>query len=448
MKKLISAALAAATTLSLVLCAGCGSEKGTKGGSSRPGMSNAEETYFMDMPSELKGTKVQFATWIPHKTTDTGEVIANFEQETGITVELVEVAQSDYHVKMAALINAGQSPDVVVENGDFPLTLNLLAPLTVEDTGLDVTDPFWNQELRKIFTVGKYCYAVNGANSSWDMAGAMIYFNKTILDENGIKTPNEYVADNNWNLDTMKTLMKQIQESCGFQEPGTQISETSLLAMFGGGVALWDPDAGKFVNNINSENNIKAYQWMLACRDEGILDIGAGNSWGTRLGDGTAAMTLCGSYGLRNKPGWYYQMDLDDLGFEVLPKVNADDADYPYTGTTRAYGICKGAKNPKGAAYFLRWFLNGDNYDYYSVFKNEDAVKMYKKLRENEKLGQVDFSNALSKMMYGDTQSKISSDVITGSSAQISVNLTSASNTVQAAVDKANQLIDDVIAGQ
>lgn len=36
---------------------------------------------------------------------------------------------------------------------------------------------------------------MNGSHSSWDLASSLTYFNKTVLEENGIKSPSEYAAE-------------------------------------------------------------------------------------------------------------------------------------------------------------------------------------------------------------------------------------------------------------
>ncbi|MBR3805766.1 MAG: hypothetical protein IKJ13_02875, partial [Clostridia bacterium] len=174
LKRIISLLLCVAMLLSVCALAGCGGgNEGNKpsGGPSTDLSDNEkEEEFFLDMPSELRGTTVQFATWIGHDKTDTAICLAGFEETTGMKLELVQVNQSDYVVKMTSLIAADQSPDVVVENGDFPKTLNLLMPLEKETTGLDVTDPFWDQDVVKKYTIGKYPYLVNGKRSSWNIA--------------------------------------------------------------------------------------------------------------------------------------------------------------------------------------------------------------------------------------------------------------------------------------
>ncbi|MBR2044486.1 MAG: hypothetical protein IJ946_09160, partial [Clostridia bacterium] len=182
LKRVISLFLCVAMLLSVCALAGCGGGDNGKKPVDNDGTQNSnenEEEFFLDMPSELRGTTVQFATWIGHDKTDTAICLEGFEETTGMKLELVQVNESDYVVKMSSLIAADQSPDVVVENGSFPKTLNLLMPLEVETTGLDVTDPFWDQDVVKKYTIGKYPYLVNGKRSSWNIASQMTYYNKT-----------------------------------------------------------------------------------------------------------------------------------------------------------------------------------------------------------------------------------------------------------------------------
>lgn len=450
MKRIFSMICIGVMLCATVALAGCGDKKG--GSAPVPGKKggvaeDSEELFFLDMPSELKGTTVKLAGWGTPKDGNSGEVISEFEQQTGIKVESVHVSQADYIVKLSALINADQSPDVVVENGDFPRTLNVLMPITKEETGIDVTDPFWNQQVIRQFTVGKSPYLVEGVKSCWNMAGSMVYFNRTTLAENNIKSPNDYVAENNWNLDTFRTLMQQVQAIGAYRGAATQVKETDICKMFGGLQISWDPSAGKFSNVLDSDANTKAYKWMLERKEEGLLEIVT--DWGSKLGTGDAAISLCGAYGLRVKPGWFYQMDVDDLGFEVLPKVSASDADYPYLCSTHAYGICKGSKNPKGAGYYLRYYLNEDRYDLTQMFKSDEALKLYRTLREKASYDLCDYSRGVRMTVYGDDHSgSMASVALSGTADQVRVNLAASSNTVQACVDKANELVAEVIAGQ
>jgi ABC-type glycerol-3-phosphate transport system substrate-binding protein len=280
------------------------------------------------------------------------------------------------------------------------------------------------------------------------MVGGMTYFNKTILEENGLTTPTELVEQNNWNLDSMWKLMEQIKSACGFSRPGTSIAFDGWVAMYGGSQMTWDPATSTFKTTIKEENTRKAIDYLMRGKDAGLLTIIDNHD--DNLSKSTIALQICGAYGLRKSPGWFYTMDIDDLGFEVLPKLNASDADYPYTCSTRAYGICLGSKNPKGAAYFLRYFLNEDHYDIDQIFKNEDAKTLYYKLREKGDINKSEgFTLGVGRVTDPSYDSlSMVKDLIAGTAAQVSVNLDKAYNKCEGSVAAANRLVQEFIENQ
>ncbi|MBR2043901.1 MAG: hypothetical protein IJ946_06140, partial [Clostridia bacterium] len=284
--------------------------------------------------------------------------------------------------------------------------------------------------------------------SSWNMTGQMTYFNKTILEENGILTPSELVEQNNWNVDSMWTLMEQIKSACGFSRAGTSIVFDGWVTMYGGSQMTWDPATSTFKTTIKEENTRKAIEYLMKGQDAGLLKIIDNHD--DAIAQGNIALQICGAYGLRKSPGWFYTMDIDDLGFEVLPKLNAADEDYPYTCSTRAYGICLGSKNPKGAAYFLRYFLNENHYDIDQIFKNEDAKNMYYKLREKGEIDKtIGFTMGIGRVTDPTyTSITMVKDLIGGTAAQVSVNLDKAYNKCEGSVASANKLIQDIIDAQ
>ncbi len=449
LKRIITILLAIVMVASLFAVAGCGKKPGKVNGPGLSAGSDAdEEAYFMDMPSKLEGTTVKFATWIDHAKTDTATALTGFEEKTGMKYEMVQVNQDDYIVKLTALIAGDEAPDVVVENGDFPRTLKLVQPLSKETNGLDATDPFWDQNISEIFKVGQNYYFVNGKKSSWNGGGEMVYFHKTILEENGIKTPADYMDENNWNLDTMTTLLKQIKSSCGLSGPGAYITLNSWLSVFGTEQVKWDTENDKFINTLNTEATKNAIKKLMALKDEGLVEIIDNHDDG--ITKGSHVLQMAGAYGLRKSPGWFYEMDVDDLGFAYMPKINASDADYPASYSLRAYGICNGSKNPEGAAYFLRYFLNEAYYDVNQIFKTEYAKEMAAKLRESGDINRVSFTRGVACTVDASFRSNLIylEDLLNATAAQVDVNLASAANKFNAAIAASNDIIDDVITSQ
>jgi hypothetical protein len=140
-------------------------------------------------------------------------------------------------------------------------------------------------------------------------------------------------------------------------------------------------------------------------------------------------------------------MDADDLGFEVLPKVNKDDADYPYTIGLHGYGIVQGARNPLGAGYYLRYYFNEDHVNKDNVYKNEEAEALFLQLRQNANYSTATFYRGVRMILEPESSNgTMLSVVINSTSAQISTNLVAAENQVNYAVEEANKLIKDIIA--
>ncbi len=433
--------------LGVIGMAGCGKKNPSQSGAATNINMDAEEEYFLDIPSELKGTTVKYATWSSSRDGD-----PEFTNLTGMIFEPVHVPQSDYVVKIAGLIAADQAPDVIMENSDFPRTLNLLMPLTVEKTGIDVHDPFWDQDIVDLYTVGKYCYLVAGTRGSTGRAGACTYFNKTTLEENGLKTPKDLVEEDNWNLDSFRQLMGQIKASCGYQRAGTVIDVKAILAAFGAQEVIYDRETDRFANGTGTPQMLEGLKWLLNAQSEGLCELMLEGSH-SNLENGTGAIQICGAFGLRSKPGWFYSMDPDDLDFTVLPKLKATDPDYAYTQAVGANGICIGSKNPIGAGYYLRYSLNAarDGQMNVEAYKSQEAMDLAVRLHENAAGKLANFSRGVRLCAFPDATSLtagLMGEVVWTSPSQLAVKLTSVSNSVDTAVNKANELMEEFIAAQ
>ena len=464
MKRYLSLFLSIIMCFSLVSLAGCGGEdeqlgtyteeevigevvKGenkenkdddnTSSGSTTTNKADAtEQAYFENVPSELNGTTVKFATWIDHKSCDYSYVFSDFTKLTGIKVEIVPVTQVDYIVKLTGMKASGTAPDVIVENGDFPRTLSLLQPITKEATGIDLNDKFWDANVTKLYTVGGKVYAINGANSSWQMASPLVYYNIPLLQKHGIKNPSEYVKENNW---TWETLLKCMEDGKKAGITGGEIDVTVFSNVYGGGPYHYDAKTGQYSNTMGTQKFKDTWNYLSSAQEKGIVKLT--NTWASSLTSGYTGLVISGAYGLRKQPGWFYQMDSDDIGYAYLPKVNKSDANYPTSTMTRAYGIADGAKNPKGAAYFLRYFLNDDWYDTNDIFKDERAANMHYELQKIK-----DFSNpqvdGVVLTQYDDFK-VFFNELTTSTPAQITANIDKVSQKLDYCVKKANKMIEE-----
>ncbi len=432
------------TVLFLLTLCGCKEEKPKTNKPKLDEIIDSEEEFFLDVPTELRGTKVQIAGWGSDTDFDKANIYAEFTELTGIELERVFVNQAEYIVKLSSLIAADQSPDVITENGDFPRTLKILQPITKEETGIDVNDPFWDKKMTDFYTIDGKIYIVSGARSSGSKAGGNVYFNKTTLEENNIKTPNQYVAEDNWNLESLEKLLSEMKAVCGYSRAPASIDVDIWTLMFGAKQLEWDSAKGEFKSTVSSPEMRTALSKLLTLQDKGLVKIIAGHD--DSIANGTSGFQICGSYGLKKSPGWFYTMDADDLGFEVLPKVDKNDADYPYTISLHGYGIVRGARNPLGAGYYLRYYLNEDHVNEENVFKNDEAKALFNKLRQNANYEAATFYRGVRMILEPNSSGgTMLSIVINSTSAQISTNLVAAENQINLAVKEANNLIQEVI---
>ncbi len=141
--------------------------------------------------------------------------IKEFEAKTGAKVEFVSG-------DLAALIAAGEVPDLWYTNNKFPshVAQGLIEPLDpewVEKLG-DKYGKYWLEAMN----IGDDCY---GMVSTWASLGALQY-NMTKMQELGIKPPREYYLEGEW---TWENFLKCMNE-CVIDADGDGILEYAGVA--------------------------------------------------------------------------------------------------------------------------------------------------------------------------------------------------------------------------
>lgn len=435
----LSIALAALMCASCVSLAGCGEKKGGSSKKKITGEDNTDNTAYSGI-SKYEGTTIKFATWIDHTEGEGAAPMASFAEKYNINVELVSVPQGDYITKVLGMIASGQSPDMVVDNLRYPLVFQICEPLD-NIKSIDLKDEFWDSQVTEQGSINGVHYLLNSKNSPWSYR-YMVYYNKKLFENNGFKTPSEYVEENNWTIDTFKKCAKQIANL------GSDIIGASVRLQCAG--AIWGKqiitrDGNKFINNSTDTTLINAYKWAMDGKDEGIFTT---DQRSDQLGKNKMGMEILGDFGSRAN-GSYSTADPDSMGFVPMPKVKASDANYPQAQSWRAYGVCKGSKNPEATGYFLRWFLDFDNYETDNMFKSKEAEEFYHEIRKMDGDVMNIVAQGIMDLSGGEGSFQSLFGEITGSTgAQVAVNMKSLSNKIDDCINKADNLIQDVIDSQ
>ena len=321
-----------------------------------------------EIPAELKGTTVEFATWLDPRTDICKYAVAAFEEATGMNVKWIEIPQKGYTEKLASLVASGSAPDVFFDNGDqFTTVLKLAKPLD-EVKSINMDDPIWDKDVINYTTFNGHPYEINTRNSLNAAGDYIVFYNKRILEENGIKTPEEYINEGKWTIDAMLEVMREYAAlgegySGGFVEP-------QYLAAASGTAIIYMKD-GKFVSGLNDPALQNAYKNFLEWQSDGLMS----NQSEAGIIKGSIGLLLGTTYGLKTD-GAFKGIDGDMLGFAPIPTVDGGASNYT-AAKWNAYGILNNSKNPEGAGYFLRYLLDPYNHNLDELFISEDARDYY-----------------------------------------------------------------------
>lgn len=462
-KKVMALIMSAALLVSAF--AGCGGNSGNEGG----GSSNKEqkeesgskystweemfgeeyvkarEEYeaehgnpYENIPEELKGTTVKFATFKDPSEGEDGPVIEKFTEETGINVEYVYVPQDTYFSQLSTMIASGECPDVYVENNEFfPSTLQISMPLDQVST-IDLNDPIWDTGYADFTTFGDHSYQLNAKYSVWQTSH-VVYYNKKAFEENGIMTPQDYMDAGEWTMDNALAIMREFA-ALGDGYAGGQIKpEVAASAVDSAIFYLKD---GRFVNGLGEAGLEYAYKLYYTLYDEG-LNQGAGIE---NVMKGTVGLFTVDSFGLK-KNGYFRYAEPDDLGYAPFPEVEGYENYTP--SHYRAYGILSGSKNAEAAGIFLRYYLDPYNYDWDSAFLSDEAKDFYIEYVAGEDFSNKRFSfdiTGTTLLGYTGYDGRYSwrQTLCWTNASQLLTAMESIRNEVDTAVGKANAILDEL----
>lgn len=381
---------------------------------------------------KYKGTTVKFATWINHLNTEGAEPIKSFKEKYNINVELVYCSQDNYVEELLALIAVGKAPDVFVDGAMFPFTAQIAQDFSV--TGMDLNEPIWSMPYINACSANGKVYAVSTINSPWNSVSSVIY-NRELMEANGIKTPTEYYEEGNWTWETMKSVMQQVK-NLGADYVGGCIDSMDLVASTGASIVSYNHKDGTFKNTSNDPNVLKALQYVAGLNKEKLIitDI-------SKFANGKVGLVVQDPYATK-RTGYLRTMDGLDLDCVPLPDLDKNTKAV-YAARIRGYGIVKGAKNPVAAGMFIRYYLDAENYDLDKAFLSEDLGNMFFKINDA-----VAKSKSATPICFNYTGiANLTGEngfawYPSGSEpSQVATLLASQNNKVDAAINKANELL-------
>lgn len=276
--------------------------------------------------------------------------------------EIVEVicGVSEYASKLTNMIASGNAPDLVVCESSINPSVAVYANAGLVqpfDPYIDYTVPEL-AGLKDTYDAGIW----NGSHYLAPYTNKPLYFliyNPVIFEEYGMETPWELWEKGEWTWNEFRDLAQQlnVQDADGsWLTFGTAIPPCSILSASTGVDYLTMGD-GTFTINLNNPSIVRAENFIndMIFKDD-IIKIKAQNAWKAYWNRGKLAMQIVDS--------WMFEGDGDiskaakngRLGIAPLPQ----DPEYNVPGEYHTYsqsgGFClvNGAKNPEGAALFIR----------------------------------------------------------------------------------------------
>ena len=396
--------------------------------------STSDEYLSADELEKLRGTSIRYPFWQTPDETEQA-VINSFEKKYGIKVNVETVPQDQYITNISGKIASGSAPDIYWSNDDFPVCLGCLQPIEVSK--IDLNDSLWDKTVSDLSTLGGKVYLVNAiGNSGRDVC----FYNKKLLNDNNIKTPEDYVEEDNWTWETMTKLMRQVT-SLGAGYYGAYVDMETFWGS--AGVSFYQYKDGKFSSGLNA-NLTKAMTQLSSWLSEGLMH-GVGYDYRDEFNKGKVGLAITNDYGFQKK-GYWSSMDPAHIGYTSIPDIDKNTKAVE-TGLYQGWGICKGASNPVAAGLFIRYYSNIANYDLSNKYITSDAMNYSLRLKS----GKTD--NTYHCLMTGSSQ-VLGQDRFTywelaqNDPKQIKQQLESMANQVKEGVNRLNARMESVAKGE
>ena len=335
---------------------------------------------YSEISSSVKSKGVHVLMWRKYTTLEQ-KLVDDFQKKTGIKVRTTQTTESEYSTKLISLVAGGDSPDVVsLGSTNFPgLATKSMQTLKADVYRLD--DSCWYKDYMNAFKVnGKYfTVAMKGAWAAEDTNYVTYYMPKVLKAAGVSEDPWTLYKKGQWNWEKQREIAQKVSKKSGYIGISFQSQD---LMMYSAGVDFVSYNGNQFKNELGnaSANSLltKAWQQTAALQKDGISSGWALNN----VQQGKVGLFTAIAYGMYNAN--------TDAWFTNTPHTSADIKAVPVAGPKggtaytplrpKAWGTAKKAKNPEGAAFFLRYFLDTKNCDMAGSFYNEQFREVFNKI--------------------------------------------------------------------
>lgn len=404
-----------------------------------PAVKNADDLSWKDllaqMPSSLRGTTIKIYSWNPIKdVTGAEKVISDFEKQTGIKVEWTVGNYENYESEIAALINSGDSPDLIRYNSPAASRMYLTQDIA-KATGYDFKGDIWDSRVTESYSVNGKIYGVNLKNT-FNQQPTVVTYSMSTINRYKLEDPYTLWKNGEWTYDKFIDMCKEFKEETG--RPAWMTSGHMEMLWFNN-VNMINYDGRKYTNNLSDPAVLKSLQASCNNLADGIVCEAMREH--DKLENGTYLFFTTNILAARRTDFHFSTLKADDDLYCVPVPTGIGDEYVVHWQEFEAYGVPKGAKNAAAVYYFLRYYLNAENYDEDMFFVNNQTLETYKYCMEQSNY-HCTVDDALTKVV-DESLGGLSTFIRTGgTAAQVKNKLDEVSNIFERAVKMGNETLD------
>lgn len=390
------------------------------------------------MPSSLRGTTVTVFNWNPpEEYTGAPSVIKSFENSTGIKVKWMTENYDTYLSKLASLVASDLAPDIVRTLRPDPIGLQSLQPVSVAK--FDFSDDAWDKLLMDVYTYNGKCFGVNLKNTHVG-AVTMLLYNKALINKYDLDDPYQLWKNNKWTFNKFLDICREYKRESGAEYAcgGQDWCKWSQMYGIPGPVAY---NGKKFVSLVSDSKFVQVTQKIADLYNTERLFA----YWkADEFNNGDCLFWAGGAVFSRRQNSYFKSLKgAGSLNVVPMPAVDGQNTYYQDMSEYEAFGIAKGAKNAAAVPYFLRYFLDPQNYNLASFFCSVQALEVYNWcMKQTNRVWSLNYGAAFN--FYGTPDDGFWSGIKDLAGAQINSFLNSNAAVIQRRVDNYNKAKDSL----
>lgn len=345
MKRFWNCVLVCVVILVLIFTTGCKKETLFK-----EGVDNSETEADIKLRSKLQNSNLSIMVYSENMQEELSDAAKTFEEKYNGKVDFSIIPQTEVEAKLAAALAAGDGFDVLKVNSKYFPSWAMKGFLQPIETYVKLNDPIWEDHIgtaSKFKYKGKF-YGMQGGGAQ----AVVVLFNKTMFENNAMKTPLELYEEGKWNWTTFRECAIQFTQDTNrdgtVDQWGFAASWQDLFILANGSDYIDFKDDGTVQLNMNDPKFIEALQFTQDATYKDKYWVRGGKVGDDFLSGKIAMLGQRPVYVAGEKNGAMK----DEWDFAPFPEGPSGAKDVS-PGTWGSWGIGNGAKNPEGGGVLI-----------------------------------------------------------------------------------------------